>query len=179
MEQAVEMIRSENVEDTRDEIRRIIKEMVAGEKLKMLTASRAEAKPEGAKNHILICKCGQFKIDCSVLRCIKETNYAALDVELWKKIEEKPLTKKANTKPDLVMQATWNHQGCQTQLGTIFLYNTVRLLYLSQKSFSYDTKGGNRPQPVKKWTKLPFQIPALTNEELLEHQELKIANGII
>lgn len=178
MEQAVEMIRSEDVEDTKNKIRGFIKEMVAEQKLKMLTSSQADAKPEGAKNHILICKCGQFKIDCDVLRCIEKTNYAALDVRLWNEIEEKPLTKKANTKPDLIMQATWNHHGCQTQLGTIFLYKNVRLLYLSQKSFSYDTKDGNRPQAVKKWTKLPFQIPALTTEELLEHQELKIANGI-
>lgn len=174
MEQAVEMIRSENVEE---EIRNIIEEMVAKEELKMLTASQAEAKPEGASNHRLICKCGHFEIDCSVLRCIDNTNYAALDVKLWDKIEEKPLTKKANTKSDLVMQAEWNHQGCQKKLGTIFLYNGVRLLYLSQKSFSYDTKAGDRPLPVQQWKTLPFQIPSLTIKELLEHQKLLMANG--
>ncbi|XP_052709692.1 interferon-induced helicase C domain-containing protein 1-like isoform X2 [Crassostrea angulata] len=175
MEQAVEMIRSdENVEE---EIRNIIDEMVADKELKMLTASQAETKPEGAANHRLICKCGHFEIDCSVLRCIDNTNYAALDVDLWDKIEEKPLTKKANTKSDLVMQAEWNHQGCQKKLGTIFLYKGVRLLYLAQKSFSYDTKDGDRPLPVQQWKKLPFQIPALTSKELLEHLKLLMANG--
>lgn len=174
MEQAVEMIRSENVEE---KIRNIIEEMVAKQELKMLTASQAETKPEGAANHRLICKCGHFEIDCSVLRCIDNTNYAALDVKLWDKIEEKPLTKKANTKSDLVMQAEWNHQGCQKKLGTIFLYNGVRLLYLSQKSFSYDTKDEDRPLPVQQWKKLPFQIPSLTIKELLEHQKLLMANG--
>lgn len=174
MEQAVEMIRSENVEE---EIRNIIEEMVAKQELKMLTASQAETKPEGASNHRLICKCGHFEIDCSVLRCIDNTHYAALDVKLWDKIEEKPLTKKANTKSDLVMQAEWNHQGCQKKLGTIFLYKGVRLLYLAQKSFSYDTKDGDRPLPVQQWKKLPFQIPALTSKELLEHLKLLMANG--
>lgn len=170
MEQAVEMIRSENVEE---KIRNIIKEMVAEQELKILTASQAETKPEGAANHRLICKCGHFEIDCSVLRCIEKMNYAALDVKLWDKIEETPLTKKH----DLVMQAEWNHQGCQKKLGTIFLYKGVRLLYLAQKSFSYDTKAGDRPLPVKQWKKLPFQIPDLTTKELLEHQKLKIADG--
>lgn len=174
MEQAVEMIRSENVEE---KIKNIIEEMVAEQELKMLTASQAETKPEGAANHRLICKCGHFEIDCGVLRCIEKTNYAALDVKLWDKIEEKPLTKKVNTKPDLVMQGEWNHQGCQKKLGTIFLYKGVRLLYLAQKSFSYDTKTGDRPQAVQQWKKLPFQIPDLTTKELLEHKKLEIGDG--
>lgn len=174
MEQAVEMIRSENVED---KIRNIIEEMVAEQELKMLTASQAEAKPEGAADHKLICKCGQFEIDCNFLRCIENTNYAALDVKLWDRIEEKPLTKKANTKPDLVMQAEWIHPGCQIKLGTIFLYKGVRLLYLSQKSFSYDAKAGDRPSPVQQWKKLPFKIPDLTIKELLEHKKLLMAEG--
>lgn len=155
--------------------------MVAEQELKMhmLTASQAETKAEGAANYRLICKCGRFEIDCSVLRCILDTNYAALDVELWDKIEKKPLTKKAKVTSDLVMQWEWNHQGCQKKLGTIFLYKNVPLLCLSQKSFNYDTKAGNRPLPVQQWRKLPFQVPKLTTKELLEHQKLrdKIADG--
>nr|XP_034330978.1 antiviral innate immune response receptor RIG-I-like [Crassostrea gigas] len=176
MEQAEEMIRSdENVEG---KIKNIIEEMVAEQELKMSTASQAETKAEGAANHRLICKCGRFDIDCGVLRCIDNTDYVALDVKLWDKIDEKPPTKKPNTNPDKLIHAEWNHKRCQKKLGKIFLYKGVPLLYLSQKSFSY-TKAGHRPLPVQKWKKLPFQVPKLTTKELWEHKKLrdKIAEG--
>lgn len=172
-DQAEEMIKSENVED---KIRGIIEDIVADQELNMLEASQAETKPEDAANNRLICKCGHFEIDCGVLRCVLNNHYAALDVKLWDKIEEKPLTKKANTQPDLVMQAEWSHQDCQKKLGKIFLHKSVRLLFLAKKSFSYDIKAGNSPLQVQ-WNKLPFKIPDLTKKELYEHKKLLMDDG--
>lgn len=122
----------------------------------MLIALQVEIKLEGVVNYRLICKCGYFEIDCRVLRCIDNINYVAFDVKLWDKIEEKFLIKKVNIKLDLVMQVEWNYQGCQKKLGIIFLYNGVRLFYLSQKFFSYDIKDGDRLLLVQQWKKLLF-----------------------
>lgn len=59
---------------------------------------------------------------------------------------------------NMIMQAEWNHQGCQKKLGAIFLYKGVSLLYLSQKSFNYDTNNGNRPLPAVEKTTIPNSI---------------------
>lgn len=168
MEEAIEMIKSEDIEK---EIKSIQENMVAEEELRLLTSSQKEQKPDVASDYLLLCKCGHFKIDCGTVRLIEQVNYAVLDVEIWDKIEEKPLAKKPTVK-DLIMQSEWYHTGCNQKLGTIFLYKNVRVPYLAQKSFSFQLKSDDkRRELVNKWNKLPFQVPAINMKELLEYQK--------
>ena len=168
MEEAIEMIKSEDIEK---EIKSIQENMVAEEELRLLTSSQKEQKPDVASDYLLLCKCGDFKIDGGTVRLIEKSNYAVLDVEILDKIEEKPLTKKPNVK-DLTMQSEWYHTGCNKKLGTIFSYKKVRIPYLAQGSFSFQLKSDNsRRELVNKWNKLPFQVPAINMMELLEYQE--------
>ncbi|XP_062591686.1 interferon-induced helicase C domain-containing protein 1-like [Saccostrea cucullata] len=180
MENAVQRIKSENI---KKEIEEIQEEMIAEEELKKLTSSEKEkSKSNDAPSYRLICKCGNFEIDCDVIRCIEQNNYAALDVSLWDRIKEKPLTKKPFNKGDTVMQSQWFHEGCNQILGTVFMYKKVRLPYLSQKAFNFyrvsnDSPNDHRPQGVGKWKDLPFCVPDLKTPELLKYQKDLIAKG--
>lgn len=166
MEEAIQRIKAA---DIRQEIAEIQEDMVANEEMRMMTSTQKE-KPNDASNYQLICKCGKFEINCSVLRCILKQNYAALDIALWNKIEDKkPLTKKPFNKGDMVMQSKWFHAGCSQVLGTVFLYKKVRVLYLSQAAFNYYHKNDHRPESVGKWKNLPFQVPDLRPAELLKY----------
>ncbi|XP_061169135.1 interferon-induced helicase C domain-containing protein 1-like [Saccostrea echinata] len=176
MEKAVQKIKSENIQK---EIAEIQEEMVAEEELKILTSSTKE-KTDDASCFRLICKCGNFEIDCDVIRCIEKNNYAALDVSIWDRIKEKPLSKKPFNKGDTVMQSQWLHEGCNIVLGTVFLYKKVRLLYLSQKAFNFyrvskNGPSGDRPESVGKWKDLPFVVPDLKPTELVGHLKALIS----
>jgi hypothetical protein len=177
MEEAIQRIKaSDNI---RQEIAEIQEDMVAEEKIRIMTSSQ-KVKPNDASNYRLICKCGKFEIDCSVLRCIDKNNYAALDITLWNKIEEEPLTKKPFNKGEAVMQSKWHHTGCSKELGTVYLYKKFRVLYLSQAAFNYyrmSQENGHRPESVGKWKNLPFHVPDLRPAEYLTYCESMVAQG--
>lgn len=171
------MIESENIEENTKTIQKTIVNREKIQRLKKLSKA-SRTKPNNASNYFLVCKCGNFRIDCSSLRLIQKTHIAALDVNMLKDIEDlkKPLSKKPKV-TGLTMQTGWKHKGdCKMKLGTISSYEEVEVPLLSLNSFSYQLKTDDRRESVKKWENLPFNVPELSPdlEELFKYQSALI-----
>lgn len=176
MEQAVDMIKNE---DIREKIKKIQDDVVVDEELKQLTATEQQKTGEASK-FMLGCKCGGFEIECKNMRCIEKNHYAVLDVELWDFIIEKPIQSTSFNPSSAVMQSKWYHRSCKKEMGTVFKYKNVRLLYLAQAAFTYFRKGDCRPVNVGKWKNLPFNVPDLDHKhDLLPYAKALKAKNML
>ena len=132
-------------------------------------------KLESSRYKLICGKCGKFRVDCSLLRCVKGAHYVIIDKGIWNRLKTVPFPKEPpRFDSEIILQGQLqsNSDGCTHAVGTTFSYNGTRLPALSHKYMKVlDTeKLKENISKIGKWPLAPFSVQDISDADLQEMQ---------